>query len=214
MLARFVEIEMSPLPIDTNAPPVLGPESAGMLLTPEEFDEVAEYDDRFRYELIRGVLVVSPIPAESKAAPNDELGAMLRQYQHEHPQGRVLDETLPERYVRTSSGRRRADRVIWTGLGRRPDPAVDVPAIAVEFVSASRRDRWRDYVEKRREYQEAGVVEHWIFDRFLRNMTIHRNSPEGTTEVVVTEQETYQTPMLPGFELPLSRLLAAADRWV
>lgn len=205
---------MSSLPIETTASPVLGPESAGMLLTPEEFDEVTEYDDRFRYELIRGVLVVTPIPAEAEAAPNDELGAMLRQYQHEHPQGAVLDETLPERYVRTSTGRRRADRVIWIGLGRRPDPAVDVPTIAVEFVSASRRDRRRDYLEKRREYYEAGVIEHWIVDRFLRNMTVYRNSSQGSSEVIVTEHENYETLLLPGFELPLARLLAAADRWV
>ena len=63
---------MNPLPIDTIAPAVLGPESAGMLLTPEEFDAVTDYDDQFRYELIRGVLVVTPIPAEAEAAPNDE----------------------------------------------------------------------------------------------------------------------------------------------
>ncbi|MGO9924351.1 MAG: Uma2 family endonuclease [Isosphaeraceae bacterium] len=185
-----------------------------MLMTPEEFDAVTEYDDRFRYELIRGVLVVSPLPAEDEAAPNDELGAMLRQYQRAHPLGAALHETLPERYIRTSSGRRRADRVVWVGLGRHPDPTIDVPVIAVEFVSAARRDRRRDYEEKRHEYQKAGVVEHWIVDRFLRNMSVYRNSSQGSVEVLVTEQETYQTPLLPGFELPLARLLAVADRWV
>jgi hypothetical protein len=50
-----------------------------MLLMPEEFDQVTEYDDGFRYELIRGVLVVAPIPAEAEYAPNDELGSLLRQ---------------------------------------------------------------------------------------------------------------------------------------
>jgi hypothetical protein len=30
---------------------------------------------------------------------------------------------------------------------------------------------------------------------------------------VVTEHETYTTPLLPGFELPLARLFAAADDW-
>ena len=206
-------IAMSPLPIDASAPPILGPESAGMLMTPEEFDEVTEYDDGFRYELIRGVLVVAPIPAESESAPNDELGSMLRQFQREHPQGTMLDETLPERYIRTASGRRRADRVIWIGLGRRPDPTVDVPAIAVEFVSTSRRDRRRDYSEKRLEYQAARVGEHWIVDRFVRKMTVYRNSSQQSIEVIVTEHETYQTPLLPGFELPLARLLTVADRW-
>ena len=207
-------IDMSVIPLGTDSPPVLGPDSAGMLLTPEEFDGITDYEDGFRYELIRGVLVVAPVPSEAEASPNDELGAMLRQYQREHPQGATLDETIPERYVRTLIGRRRADRVVWTRLGRRPDPATDVPAIVVEFVSSSRRDRRRDYEEKRREYQEAGVVEHWIVDRFVRQMTVYRNAPEGQSELVVAEQETYQTPLLPGFELPLARLLAAADRWV
>jgi Uma2 family endonuclease len=205
---------MSPPAIDPIPSLVLGPESAGMLMTPEEFDAVVDYDEGYRYELIRGVLVVTPIPSEAEASPNDELGAMLRQYQREHPQGAALDDTLPERYVRTSIGRRRADRVVWVGLGRRPDPAADVPAIVAEFASASRRDRRRDYEEKRREYQEAGVVEYWIIDRFRRILTVYRNSPQGAGEVAVNEQEVYQTPLLPGFELPLDRLLAAADRWV
>ena len=93
---------MSPLPVETIVPPVLGPESAGMLLTPEEFDQVTEYDERYRYELIRGVLVVTPIPAEAEASPNDELGAMLRQYQREHPQGHASTR----RFRNGTSGRR------------------------------------------------------------------------------------------------------------
>jgi Uma2 family endonuclease len=184
-----------------------------MLMTPDEFDAVTEYDDGFRYELIRGVLVVTPIPAEAEAGPNDELGAMLRQYQREHPEGAALNETLPERYIRTFSGRRRADRVIWVGLAHFPDPVVDIPAIAVEFVSASRRDRRRDYMEKRLEYQQAGVREYWIIDRFHRKMIVYRGGAELPGEIIVTEQESYQTPLLPGFEMPLARLLAAADRW-
>jgi hypothetical protein len=57
-----------------------------------------------------------------------------------------------------------------------------------------------------------GVVEYWIIDRFTRQMTVCRNAPEGLSELVVAEQDTYQTPLLPGFELPLARLLAVADR--
>jgi hypothetical protein len=45
-------------------------------------------------------------------------------------------------------------------------------------------------------------------------MTVYRNSPEGSSEVIISEQENYQTPLLPGFELPLVRLLTVADRWV
>ena len=192
---------------------VLGSHSAGMLMTPEEFDAVDEYDEEYRYELIHGVLVVSPLPLESEVDPNEELGRMLRNYQEQHPQGQALDATLPERYIRTPDSRRRADRVIWAGLGRMPNPEVDSPTMAVEFVSAAKRDRRRDYVEKRNEYREAGVQEYWIVDRFQRNMTVYINEPAGTREVVIREGDVYRTPLLPGFELTLARLLAVADKW-
>ncbi len=119
---------------------------------------------------------------------------------------------MAERYIRTHN-RRRADRVIWAGLGRRPDPKVDVPTIAVEFVSAGKRDRHRDYVEKRAEYLAAGVAEYWVIDRFRRIMTVYRRPPAEPSEVVVPEAGTYRTDLLPGFELPLARLLSVADRW-
>jgi Uma2 family endonuclease len=90
----------------------LGLASAGMLMTPEEFDAVTAYDERFGYELINGVLVVTPIPLEAESDPNEELGVMLRNYRANHPQGTALDLTLPERYVRLAGSRRRADRVI------------------------------------------------------------------------------------------------------
>lgn len=191
----------------------LGPSSAGVLMTPEEFDAVTDYDDRYRYELIHGVLVVTPVPLEAEAGPNDELGAMLREYRRTHPLGAALDETLPERYVRTHDSRRRADRVIWAGLGRRPNPKADVPTIVVEFVSGGKRDHHRDYVAKRREYRDLGVAEYWVFNRFRRDMTVYPSGPGRPAEVTVGENETYQTDLLPGFELPLARLLEAADRW-
>lgn len=186
--------------------------SAGARMTPEEFDAVEDWDDSYTYELIGGVLVVSPIPSEAEASPNEQLGFLLRLYAETHPQGSSLDETLPERYIRTHN-RRRADRVICAGLGRRPDPKADIPTIAVEFVSPGKRNWLRDYIEKRDEYLAAGVMEYWVIDRFRRTMTVHSRTPTGPAEVVVPETGTYHTDLLPGFELPLARLLAAADRW-
>ena len=196
--------------------PKLGLASAGMLMTSEEFDAVTDYDERYAYELIQGVLVVTPIPSEAESDPNEELGVWLRNHQSNHPQGSMIDLTLAERYVRTLQNRRRADRVIWVGLGRLPDTAQDVPSIVVEFVSKERRDRERDYEHKRRQYLDIGVVEYWVIDRFQRTMTVFRRNPPriGAESVdVVKETETYRTELLPGFELPLGRLLAVADKW-
>jgi Uma2 family endonuclease len=192
-------------------PIMLGPDLAGALLTPEEFDAVEEWDENHRYELIHGVLVVTPIPSVEETGPNEELGRWLLNYREQHPQGSALDYTYPEQYVRTRTGRRRADRLIWVGLGRMPNRHMDLPAIAVEFVSAGKRNWRRDYEEKRREYMEIGLQEYWVFDRFRRILTLYRNQPTGLSEVVVQESETYSTPSLPGFELPLARLLALAD---
>jgi Uma2 family endonuclease len=186
-----------------------------MSMTPEEFDALLPeaFDDRYRYELIRGVLVVTPPPGNAEVDPNEELGYVLRSYQEQHPQGSALDKTLPEQTVATTENRRRCGRAIWAGLGRLPVPEKDVPAIVVEFVSASRRDIRRDYQEKLAEYLAAGVREYWIIDRFRRIMTVYRSRPGGLETVEVRESETYQTELLPGFTLTLARLLSKADLW-
>ena len=191
---------------------VLGPESAGILLTPEEFDAIEEYDECYTYELIRGVLVVNPIPNAEETGPNEFLGYLLLKYQNEHSNGRLLDDTLPQQYVRTSTGWRIADRLIWTGLGRIPNVKTDPATIAVEFVSAGRRNRRRDYEEKRHEYGESGITEYWIFDRFRRTLTVVAYSHSRTVETEILETQTYESLLLPGFVVPLDRILQSADR--
>ena len=197
----------------TQTLPAIGWESAGIRMTPEEFDAIEEYNELYQYELVDGVLVVNPIPLDAHSSPNEYLGGLLFVYQHQHPEGSIIDETMQERYVRLPNSRRRADRVMWTGLGRAPDSSVDVPAIAVEFVSAGKRSWIRDYENKRDEYLAAGVKEYWIIDRFDRTMTVYSPGPDGPQIRVIQETETYQTELLPGFELPLAQILAQADKY-
>lgn len=194
-------------------PPRIGRASNGMLMTPEEFDAVSDFDDRYAYELVRGVLIVSPFASPAERDPKGLLEHLLRAYQESHPEGQALDRTLYEQYVYHPHGRRRADRLIWAGLGRVPDPEKDVPTIAVEFVSKSTRDRVRDYEEKRREYLELGVQQYWIIDRFQRRLTVFRRPPAEPAEQVCNDKTVYKTPLLPGFELPLGRLFDLADDW-
>lgn len=188
--------------------------SNGMLLTPEEFD-AARYDDedQSRYELVHGVVIVSPIPGACERDPNEELGHLLRLHKDVHPQGAVLDKTLNEATIYFPNNRRRADRAIWIGLGRLPNPEIDVPTITIEFVSKRKRDRGRDYEEKRREYLALGVREYWVFDRSRHVLTVFRQPPADPAEVTIEGDRTYQTPLLPGFELPLGRIWRLADEW-
>lgn len=183
-------------------------------MSPEEFDAIRHFRCGFRYELIDGVLIVSPPPGIGERDPNEELGHLLRTYRESHPLGSALDATVSEQEIAVGANRRQADRVIWTGLGRTPDPETDILSIVIEFVSKSRRDFVRDYQEKRAEYRAAGVSEYWIMDRFRRTMTVYRaTSDAAEAETIIPEGGTYRTTLLPGFELPLARLLTRADLW-
>ena len=199
---------MSAADLMTASP--VGPESNGMHMTPLEFDALQDWDENFRYELVNGVLIVVPPPGAGERSPNDELGYLLRCYRDSGDGTHVIDGTLFEQTIICGENRRRADRVIWTGLGRAPDPSSDTPTIVVEFVSRSRRDRRRDYEVKREEYLAAGVQEYWVIDRYQRNMTVFRAEDQA---IVIAEDSEYASPLLPSFVLPLGRLLACADRY-
>lgn len=186
---------------------------AGIRMTAREFDAIRDVDSRFRYELIGGLLIVSRLPSVGEVGPNQELGRLLLNY-GDTPQGSaIFDGTLPEQYIGAGENRRRADRLIWTGLGRTPIVLDDRPTIAVEFVSESKRDAIRDYEEKRAEYLKFGIAEYWVIDRFRYTMTVFQPPPAEPAEQVLDAKATYRTPLLPGFELPLARVFAAADKW-
>lgn len=89
---------------------VLTPELAGTLMTPEEFHNADDADENFRYELIHGVLVVTPPPLEEERGPNEELGVLLHIYRMQHAQGRCLTKLS-----RSSMSERWKIRVVLTG---------------------------------------------------------------------------------------------------
>ena len=190
---------------------MFGIESNGILMKPEEFDR-GDFDELWRYELINGVLIVAPLASICEADPNEELGHMLRSYQETHHDGESLDFTIAERHVKTGANRRRADRLIWAGLGRLPRKN-EAPTVIVEFVSGRKRDRERDYETKREEYQQIRVEEYWIIDRFAKTMTVHILEDDKYRKKVLHSKQTYRTKLLPGFELPLAHLFELADRW-
>ena len=190
----------------------LGPEVNGIVMTHQEFDDATSFTEGYRYELIRGVLIVSPPILAEERGPNQLLGHRLLTYQETHPQGSVIDLTLPEEQILVRLDRRRADRAIWIGLGRMPDLNVDIPAIVIEFVSAAKSDAIRDYETKRSEYLSIpSIQEYWIIDRFLREMLVVRRTPTGLEDVLIVAGAIYRTPRLPGFELAVTELFQVAE---
>jgi Uma2 family endonuclease len=195
-----------------------GPRDAGQPMTPDEF-EAADFERGYRYELIKGILVVTPAPLEQERDANEELGHWLRNYRESHESGASLDLTLPEHDLRIGSKIRRCDRAIWAGLGRHPRTRGrvaqrDVPAIVVEFPSSRPADQRRDYKEKVTEYRDLGVQEYWIIDRFRRTMTVYHWRGKKWAKRTIRESGKYRTQLLPGFVLPLAGLFALSDRYL
>ena len=197
--------------LNPKLPPSFGPTDNGRVMSPREFDR-GDFERGWRYELVNGVLIVSPAPVSNERDPNEELGRILRNYQEYHPQGAALDATLSEHDVETGDNRRRADRAIWLGLGRLPRKN-EMPTITVECVSKARRDWVRDYETKRDEYLDAGVSEYWIFDRFTETLTVWTQKNGRRSKKTFSANETFSTPRLPGLVLGLRKLSDLAARW-
>ncbi len=76
-----------------------------------------------------------------------------------------------------------------------------------EFVSPSKVDKRRDYVEKRADYEKVGVREYVIVDRFDKKVTVLTLGEGGYVEQTLTSADVYRSPLLPGFEVRLAEVL-------
>ena len=112
--------------------------------------------------------------------------------------------------VRLADDQVYAPDVLWYASGREiPERApYPLPDLAVEVRSPS---TWRyDVGVKQRVYEARGLPELWLVDTESRSVLVYRRSAPQTPEfdVALEETDTLASPLLPGFELPVSRLFA------
>lgn len=80
------------------------------------------------------------------------------------------------------------------------------PDAAIEVVA--RDSRRRDYGEKKRIYEQAGVTEYWIIDPLKGGVEFHRLN-NGRYELVALEDgHSFRSAVIPGFWLDVHWLLA------
>ena len=194
-------------------PRILGPEHNGIVMRPEDVDAVEECDRFYQYELIAGRVLVRPLPGAAQRAATDRLGYWLLTWRDSHPQGWLLDDTLYHQLVKVGADRRMVHRAIWAGLGRQPNVDDDPPTIAVDLLPSRSADLDRECDEKRIAFASVGIPEYWSVDLFRRTMSVSRTGKDPVEELIVREDETYRTQLLPGFELPMRKLLTVADRY-
>lgn len=190
----------------------IGPHDHGREMTYEEF-LAGDYEEGYKYELIRGELYVSPQPNP----PHD----VLREYVHEL----LTLYKVKHRHVikRLSAGA----RVFVPGESKTTCPEPDLaiyndhaparhqrrwqqfsPFIVIEVVS---EDADKDYVRNVQLYQKVlTVLEYWLFDKVDEKdgptlRVYHRTSGnEGWQVDDYGPDASYTTPLLPGFSLPVT----------
>ena len=182
---------------------VLGPEDHGKLVSAADF-ALAEFVEPWKYEREEGRLVVMPPDGQDHDRCSEPLRDHLGAYRLTHRD--VVESVVSEAWVRVEGDK---DRIGDIGVFLATDRAVAdrperVPDLMFEIVSPDPDSMRRDYVIKRSEYHRLGIREYVIVDRFSRQVTILTHEPAGYRERILTEEDVYSTPLLPGLEIPLN----------
>jgi len=172
-------------------------------MTADEYMDLPE-DPLSRYELIDGVVTMTPSPAFDHQNTIAEIVTQFGIFLRGNRLGRVAvvfdvkvrDDVVHQpdvAYFRESKARQSRAKVKVA------------PDIVVEIVSP---DSWeRDHVTKRANYEAAGVGEYWIIDP-ERNAFTFLVLEGGAYREVEAASDRYASTILPGFELDLALVRA------
>jgi Uma2 family endonuclease len=167
-------------------------------------------DDGRRHELIDGEHFVTPSPFIRHQELLKRLAYAVESHVRAHPeQGQMFFAPLD--CVLTAHDVVEPDLLVVTG--DQQDILTDkhvmgVPALVVEILSAG--SRRLDSRLKRAVYDRVGVREFWIVDPPDRAIVVHRRGPDGRLVAAsrLGPGDALETPLLPGFTLPLDPYFA------
>lgn len=174
------------------------------------YDDYARLpDDGNRYEVIHGVLYVTPAPNFKHQFVVVKLVASFEAFLAERELGVVLTAPFDILLPREIASPVEPDLVVFRS-GNSPDWGAKnfagVPDLVVEVLSPSTRSRDRRI--KLRAYEEAGVPEYWLVDPDLRSILVYGRGAEGgfVERCLGGIGERVTSAVLPGFELEVARL--------
>jgi Uma2 family endonuclease len=186
------------------------PSSRGVKLTYDDFVQFP--DDGLRHELIDGEHYVTPSPNTKHQSVSINLTVLIGSWLERNPIGRLFhapfdvvfstyDVVEPD--LLYLSNERASDALT-------PLHVRGVPELVVEIGSPGTRRR--DETIKRRLYDRTGVSEYWIVDPEIDTIRVYRREAKTFARVVELSAEARDvltTSLLPGLEIPLSRVFRA-----
>ena len=163
-------------------------------------------DDGKRYEIIEGELFVTPAPRIPHQIVVSQLTAELLAFAKKKRMGRVLvgpvDVVFSEFDVVEPDivyiSKQRASLLTEKNLQGAPDLAIEVLSESTEK---------RDRTTKLELYGKFGVQEYWIIDPYGPSADIYRRGEKGLTLAAkLSAADSLNSPLLPGFSVPLNTL--------
>ena len=193
---------------------LVGPADHGRRMSFADFQR-AEPTTGHRYELARGVIEVTDIPGRTHALVVNEIKLQLARHWTAH-EG-VIRYLAGGAEAKTEMPGMESERHPDLSIYLAPMPQDEypwdkwVPSIVIEVVSSGAEAHQRDYETKREEYLAAGIQEYWIVDPQERSMLALTRHGDKWREHKTGPDGTWQSPLLPGFELRLASVFAALD---
>jgi Uma2 family endonuclease len=187
----------------------VGPSDHGRRMTLDEFDTAEGAEGRL-YELSRGEVVVTDVPAPRHGAVVFNLRQQLAAYCLANPEvvHAVFSGSECKLLIEPTQSERHPDLAVYKTAAPAEDASVWsmwVPELVIEVVSPGSEQR--DYVEKAEDYLHFGVREYWVVDAPRGTVTVHRRSRGRWQKQELRRGARYVTHLLPGFELAVDTLL-------
>jgi Uma2 family endonuclease len=183
------------------------PAGSGVKLTYDDF--LLFPDDGNRHELIDGEHYVTPTPIRRHQVIVGNLFYLIRSFLENHPYGTVFGVPLDVILSRFDVVEPDLQYISKQRAHIMSDWVRGAPDFVIEVASKSTRKR--DLTIKRDLYERWGVLEYWFVDPEPKNIRVYRRPAEDQRfeqpqEFWCEEDEAVATPLLPGLELPLSKI--------
>ena len=166
-------------------------------------------DDGRRHEILDGQHVMSPAPRTAHQRLVGDLFIDIQTHAREHRLGRAyvapFDVLLGDHDIVQPD-------VCFVAADRRlivdAENCKGAPDLIAEVLSPSMRRR--DLLDKRTVYERSGVSEYWVVDPEVDPVDVFRLGAGGRFEaperLAAEAGDVLETPLLPGFALPLADL--------
>jgi Uma2 family endonuclease len=184
------------------------PSSQGVKLTYDDF--VKFPDDGLRHELIDGEHYVTPSPNTKHQRISINLTVLIGSWLERNPIGELFH--APFDVVFSDFDVVEPD-LLYLSNGRAADALTSlhvrgVPELVIEIGSPGTRRR--DESIKKKLYERVGVSEYWVVDPKNDAIRVYRREGDEFGRVIELSAhagDVLTTPLLPGLEIPLTRVL-------